>query len=102
VGVPTATVRVTSVVPSRYCAPESIRNSEFGSIGAVGLGRDAVVHDRAVGAGAGNGVEAQVLEQTRILAERLQPGGGRKLVELAAGCLDRQPAQEAGHRGAVA
>ena len=27
VGSPTATVRVTSVVPSSYCAPESIRNN---------------------------------------------------------------------------
>ncbi len=27
VGVPMATVRVTSVVPSRYCAPESTRYS---------------------------------------------------------------------------
>jgi len=31
-GVPTTTVRVMSVVPSSYCAPESMRNSSPGTI----------------------------------------------------------------------
>ena len=37
VGVADATVRVMSVVPSSYCAPESIRNISSGAIAALVL-----------------------------------------------------------------
>ena len=53
-----ATVRVTSVVPSRYCAPDrpAAASRARASLGQP-LGRP-VVHDGAVRGGAGDGVEA--------------------------------------------
>ena len=61
--VPIATVRVMSVVPLIYCPPESIRNMVPSAIGQVALGRDAVMHDRRMFAGAGNGVEGNILQR---------------------------------------
>ncbi len=69
-----ATVRVTSVVPSRYWAPESTSSSEprFDALGQP-LGRP-VVDDGAVGGRAGDGVEREVLQRAGGLAEALQLG----------------------------
>ena len=57
VGLPIATVRVMSVVPSRYWPPKSTGTARPAQL-AVGGARHAVVHDGAIRAGAGDGVEA--------------------------------------------
>ncbi len=62
----------------------------------------AVVHDGAVGAGAGDGVERQVLERAGGLAEGLQFRHDLHLVRQADLGLGGQPVQEAGQRSAVA
>ena len=102
VGSPTMTVRVMSVVPSWYWPPESIRNSSPGAIDAVGLAGDAIVHDRAVRSGAGNGRERHVAEQVGLAAERFQRLDRADLGQLAARRFAIEPGEEARHRRAVA
>ncbi len=59
---PTATVRVMSVVPLTYCAPESIRKSSPESMSGRSR-RHPVVHDRRMLAGARNRVEGDILQR---------------------------------------
>ena len=59
------------------------------------------MHDGAVGAGAGNGVEADVVQLAGLLAQRLQPVGSLDLAQFAAVDPPAEPAQEAADRGAV-
>ena len=102
VGLPMATVRVMSVVPSRYWPPESTRNSSPGLSLRLVACRDAIVDDGAVGAGAGDGVEADLLQRLRLRAHRLQLPGGADLVDAALRRLAIEPGEEAHHGGAVA
>ncbi len=67
-----------------------------------GLGAGAVMHDRAVRAGAGDRREAEVTEVFALLAEGFEPVAGGDLLEPTSGRLARQPGEEARHRGAVA
>ena len=60
------------------------------------------MHDGAVRAGAGDGVEGQVAQQPGLCAEGLQPVGGCQLIHRALRRLARQPGQEARHRRPVA
>ena len=59
---------------------------------ALGRLGGAVMHDGAVGAGAGNGVEAQIAQLAGLLAQRLQPVGRLDLAQLAAPAI-RAPSQ---------
>ncbi len=58
--------------------------------------------DGAVGAGARDGVEAQIPEVARFLAEGLEARRRAELVDAASGRLARKPVQEARQRRAVA
>ena len=71
-GVPTAMVRVMSVVPSSYCAPESTRNNSSMPMRRLDVAGDAVMHDGAVRPGAGDGRERDVLERAGVAAEAFQ------------------------------
>ena len=73
-GVPIATVRVTSVVPSRYCAPEIDEIERAGLEPAFGARGRVVMHDGAVGTRAGDGGKAQVAEMLAAAAEFLELG----------------------------
>ena len=68
----------------------------------LGLRHRAIMHDRAVGPGAGNRREAQIAEMLAGAAEDFQPVAGGDLGELALGRLARQPSEKAGDRRAVA
>ena len=70
-GLPTAMVRVMSVVPSWYCAPESSRKSPLPILRLRALG-DAVMHDGAVRPRAGDRGERHFLELLRLAAEGFQ------------------------------
>ena len=67
----------------------------------VGLGRDAIVHDRAVRPSAGDRVEREIFESARFGAEGFELLAGVDLLHLAALSLRRQPVQKARHRRAV-
>ena len=69
---------------------------------AVGLRRDAIVDDGAVRAGAGDGVEGEILQRAGVSAEALQLLARFDLLHLAALALGREPMQEARNRRAVA
>ena len=70
--------------------------------GAVGGAGDAVMHDRPVRPGAGDGRERNVLQQAAIAAEAFQRLHRVDLGQLAGRRLAREPGQEARHRHAVA
>ena len=59
------------------------------------------MHDRAVRAGAGDRVEAQVAQSARLAPERFEPVGRVDLGQRPRRCLDRQPVEEARQRRAV-
>src|SRR6185295_19515120 len=69
---------------------------------AVGRHRHAVVHDGAVGAGARDGVEADLLERLCLAADLLEAPRGTDLVEAAAGGFASEPREKARHGRAVA
>ena len=100
-GVPTAMVRVMSVVPSSYWPPESMRKSSPGCDAAVALAADAVMHDGAVGAGAGDGRKRNVLEQTGVAAKALQRFDRVDLGQSSARRFAIEPGEEARHGDAV-
>ena len=102
VGLPMATVRVMSVVPSRYCAPLSMRNSSPAPQLAVGRLADAVVHDGAVGAAAGDGVEADLAQLVGGAAEAFQAPHRLDLVERAGRGGAVEPGEKARDGEAVA
>ena len=85
VGLPRATVRVMSVVPSGYWPPLSIRYRPRGFSLALLFFVGRVVDDRAVGRVAADGVEAAVLEALALGPERRQLVGGRDLGHAALG-----------------
>src|SRR4029079_14615020 len=84
VGSPIAMVRVTSVVPSSYCAPESISSRSPGTMRRLLLrvtrawasaplrAGDAVVDDGAVRSGARDGRKGDVLQHAGVAAEGFQ------------------------------
>ena len=103
VGVPIATVRVTSVVPSGYWPPRIDQVDRVHLDRPVGLLADPIVDDRAVGPGAGDGVEAQSRAGRRIAWRKACSfAAAPELVDAALGRLDRQPVEEARQRRAVA
>ncbi len=73
-----------------------------GRDGAIGLARDAVMHDRAVGAGAGDGGKGNVLEQAGVAAKAFERRDRIDLGELATRRLAIEPGEEARDRGTVA
>src|SRR5438105_4419834 len=79
---------------------EEVERSGFEA--ALGLGHRAVMHDRAVWAGAGDRREAQIAEQLALAPKGFEPVAGGDLAELAFGRLAREPGEKAGDRGAVA
>ena len=99
---PIATVRVMSVVPSavlRAAVDEQELARRHLAVRGVA---DPVVHDRAVRAGAGDGVEGDVAELAGGGAERFEL---LHHVDLAQPALRRggvEPGEELGHRRAVA
>ena len=69
---------------------------------AIGFARHAVMHDGAVGAGAGNGRERNVLEHSGLAAKALHRFDRGDLGQFAARRLAVEPGEEARHRRAVA
>ncbi len=97
-----ATVRVMSVVPSRYWAPEVDQIELAGAELAVGGGGHAVVDDGPVRARARDGVEADLLQRLGLAADGLEALRDGDLVEPAAGRLAVEPGEEAHDGGPVA
>ena len=92
-----------SVVPSWYCAPESIRKSSPGSSVRLVALRDAVMHDGAVRAGAGDGREARRPSAAPVSRRKASSVSTASIsVSLPLRRLAREPGEEARHRGAVA
>ncbi len=94
VGVPTMTVRVTSVVPSGYCAAGIDQEHLVVVDRRVGRARHAVMHDGAVGPRAGNGIEGQVLQAAGGAAKPFQRFRGVDFGQRAVGRLAREPGRE--------
>src|SRR5262249_32233704 len=69
---------------------------------AIALGRDAIMDDRAVGTGAGDGWKGNVLEQPGVAAKAFERRNGLDLGELAAWGLAIEPGEEARDGGAIA
>ena len=69
---------------------------------AIGRVGDAVVHDRAVRAGARDRREADFAQHIRLAAKRFELAHGGNLVERAARCVVVEPGEEARHRISVA
>ncbi len=102
VGVPRMTVRVMSVVPSWYWAPEVDQQDAVSFQLAAGLVGDAVMGERCIGAGAGDRRERKILERARFLADLC---GHLRYGDLVRLLLERgrlEPAEKTHHRGAVA
>src|SRR5438045_3103912 len=68
----------------------------------LGLRHRAVMHDRTVWPGAGDGREAQIAEMIAGTAKLFQSIAGGDLGELPLWRLARQPSQKTGHRRAIA
>src|SRR4029077_20382571 len=69
---------------------------------ALALGRGTVMHDGAVGAGAGDGGKAQIAEMLAHTAELLEPVGRSDLAEIPLGRGIGEPSEKARQRRAVA
>ncbi len=69
---------------------------------AIGPPGDAIVHDRAIGPGAGDGRKRNVLEQAGIAPEALERRDCADLGERAARRLALEPGEETHDRGSVA
>ncbi len=95
-------VRVTSVVPSRYCAPRIEQEQLVHGDPAVGGARHAVMHDGAVRSRARDGRERDFLQQPCVAAKRFQRRHRVDLGELAGRRLAVEPGEEVRHRRAVA
>ena len=102
VGSPTITVRVMSVVPSMYCAPESMRKISFEAELAVRLLCRMIMRDRGMGAGGGDRLEGQVLQFARLFAEGAELRRDVEFGEAALGRFRLQPAEEAADGHAIA
>ena len=95
-------VRVMSVVPSSYWPPEIDKKQFARGDAPVAVARDAVMHNGAVRAGAGDGRERDVLEQAGVAAETFQSLDRFDFAQLAVWCYAIEPGEEACHRDAVA
>ena len=97
-----ATVRVTSVVPSRYCPPEFDEVEAARRQQAVAPFGRPVVDDGAVAGGGRDRREARPAVVLTILAEGGEAVRGIDFAHPPARRFSRQPGEEADERGAVA
>ena len=83
--------------------PAGIHEKQF-AVGeaAVGLLARPIMHDGAVRSGAGDGVETDVLEMSRVLPERFQAADGGEFVRQVVGLYGVvEPSEKAAEGGAV-
>jgi len=102
VGSPTAMVRVMSVVPSSYWAPEVDQKQLTRRNDAIAPAGDAVMYDRAVGTRAGDGRKGISLSSPVSRRKLSSAATGVDLGELATRGLAIEPGEKARDGGAVA
>ena len=91
-----------SVVPSSYCAAGIDQKKLARRDAAIALAGDAVMHDGAVGARAGDGGERNVFQQPGVAAKTLQRLDRIDFAQAPGRRFAIEPGQKTRHRGAVA